>query len=79
VEDDIGIGRRAPENVLCSIPRVPFCNQAEEMTDFGERLHVPPLTSEYTCTAWLVLFKDFAEKDMYENGMDCLTQSWGFT
>jgi hypothetical protein len=30
MEDDIGIGRRLPQNVLRSIPRVPLCNEAKE-------------------------------------------------
>jgi len=30
MEDDIGIGRRVPQNVLGSIPRVPLYNGAKE-------------------------------------------------
>lgn len=52
MEDDIGIERRMPQNILRSIPRVPLCDEGKEgRRVFEERSDVPPLTSEYTCTA----------------------------
>lgn len=51
VIDGIVVGRRAPYNLLVSITRVPFCNEAGE-TRGGSKddFHVPPLTSVYSCT-----------------------------
>jgi len=51
VIDDIGGGRRAPYNLLVSITRVPFCNEAGETRGVSQDdFCVPPLTSVYSCT-----------------------------
>jgi len=61
--------------------RSPELHSAIELERHGgleERFHVPPLMSVYTCNFRAMPDMEFAVKAMYENGMDCLTQSWGF-